>query len=377
MSDSKRIINIGVIGAGGIAKNHLFALSLVENNARKIWGKGIKPQLYALADIDNDRLNTMATHFPPQVKYAGVNAGEQLIADPMVHVVYVLVPTKYHLDFVVKAAQAGKHVFCEKPLAFNPEDVQKMIIARDRYKVIMQAGLVMRSAPQITYMKKIFKENQKEWGRVTNISFRDTQEKPYKGAEEVHNSTWRSDKSLAHAGILFEHTIHDIDAMVSIFGEVEDVYAKVNYYGGKEGIEDSVAAILTLKNGINLSVTSVWNDIDYSARRFEIFSERAYLMVTVDERDGKAVSMKIKCGKNPEQELDNNIMDSYFRESIGMSHIKGEVAGPYYYEDVRFLDSIVKGIPSPVPLEAGKYVQTIIEACYESSRTNKSVKIKP
>jgi predicted dehydrogenase len=379
-SKEKRIINIGVIGCGCISQNHVFSLSLVVSNARRIWKwktapEKVKPVLYALADIDDKSLSDMSTAFEVEKTYGGPNAGYDLINDPNIQVVFVLVPTVDHLDYVLKAAEKGKHVFCEKPLAFTPEDVQKMIDARDKYKVVIQAGLVFRSAPQIMYLKKLYEDNKDKWGKPTNILFRDSQEKPYKGQDEVHNSTWRGDKEMAHAGILFEHTIHDVDGMISVFGEIEDVFAKINYYGGKEGIEDSVSAILSFKNGICLSVNSMWNEIDFSARRFEIFFEKAFIMVTVDERDDKAVSIMVKYLKEPEYGLDDAEMDLYFRQQIGMEHIKPQASGPYYYEDLRFINSIVTGTQAKIKLEYGKYVQQVIEACYQSSREGKLIKL--
>nr|MDO8108836.1 Gfo/Idh/MocA family oxidoreductase [Candidatus Sigynarchaeota archaeon] len=213
----KRVINVGLIGCGCIAENHIFSISLLENNARKIWtdpGKKVKVKLYALADIEDKPIDRLSSAFPVPKLYKGSSAGYDLINDPDVHVVYVLVPTVDHLDYVLKAAEKGKHVFCEKPLAFSPNDVKKMIAARDRYNVAIQPGLVFRSAPQIIYLKHLLDQNTGAWGNPRNIVFRDSQEKPYKGGEEVHGSTWRGDKKKAHAGILFEHTIHDIDGLI-------------------------------------------------------------------------------------------------------------------------------------------------------------------
>ena len=375
----KMVVNVGVIGCGCIAQNHVFSLSLIENNSRKIWkkttyGKKIKIKLYAMADVDANAVNGLAEHFPVKKLYTGKNAGYDLINDQDVDAVFVLVPTVDHLDYVLKAAGAGKHVFCEKPTAFYPSDVQKMIQARDEHNVVIQVGLVFRSAPQIMYLQHLWKENKAKWGLPTNIIFRDSQEKPYKGQEEVHNSTWRGDKNKAHAGILFEHTIHDIDGMIAVFGEIDEVFARVNYHD-KDQIETSVAAILTFKNGINLSVNSMWNDIDFSARRMEIFFENAYIMVTVDERADKAVDVRMKYLKEEEIPLDQDAMDAYFREQIGMPHIQAEIAGPYYYEDLRFFDAIINNKPTPVKLEHGLYVQRVIEACYESNRKKNIVKI--
>ncbi len=376
----RRVVNIGVIGCGCISENHLFSLTLIENNARRIWevdtGKArIRPKLYALADIDGKPLEEKGEAFGVKNLYGGENAGYDLISDPKVDAVFVLVPTVDHLDLVLKAAEAGKHVFCEKPLAFSPEDVQKMIEAREKNSVVIQAGLVFRSAPQINYLKHLVEERGQKWGKPTNIIFRDSQEKPYTGLDE-HASTWRQYKDKAHAGILFEHTIHDIDGMIMVFGEISSVFARVDYFAEKEGIEDSVSAILTFKNGLKLSVNSMWNDIDYSRRRMEIFFEKSYVMVTVDEREEKSVAVRFKHLWNKEMQLEDNVMDHYFRKNIlGKPHIKPQIPGPYYYEDLRFIDCIVKGKSAEVSLEMGKYVQKVIEACYESSRTGKVVNI--
>nr|MDO8086063.1 Gfo/Idh/MocA family oxidoreductase [Candidatus Sigynarchaeum springense] len=382
MSQDKLVINVGLIGCGCIAENHAFSVSLVENNARKIWkdaSKKVRVKLYAMADTDPAALDRLATAFSVTKRYGGPRAGYELIDDPDVHAVYVLVPTADHLDYVLKAAEKKKHVFCEKPLAFSPGDVRKMIAARDKNGVVIQVGLVFRSAPQIVYLKKLMADNAAKWGRVSNVVFRDSQEKPYKGKEEAHGSTWRGDAARAHAGILFEHTIHDIDGLIFAFGEIDEVYGKVTYHD-RPGIETGVAAILTFKNGMNLSVNSVWNDVDFSERRMEFYFERAWVHVTVDERGGadrkrKLVKITIKCLKEPEQELDDAVMDDFFRESIGMSHVGAEIAGPYYYEDLRFLDAIAKGQPSPVKLEFGLYAQRVIEAVYESFRTGRLVKL--
>ncbi len=378
----KQVINVGLIGCGCIAENHAFSISLVENNARKIWkdaGKKVRVKLYAMADTDPVALERLSSVFTVQKRYGGPRAGYDLIDDPDVHAVYVLVPTADHLGYVLKATEKKKHVFCEKPLAFFPGDVQKMIAARDEHGVVVQVGLVFRSAPQIVYLKKLMADNAAKWGRISNVVFRDSQEKPYKGKEEVHGSTWRGDAARAHAGILFEHTIHDIDGLIFAFGEVDEVFGKVTYFD-RPGIETGVAAIITFKNGLNLSVNSMWNDVDYSQRRMEFYFEKAFVHVTVDERGGadknrKLVGITTKCQKEPEHEMDEAVMDAYFRDTIGMSHVGPEVAGPYYYEDLRFFDAIVKGQPTPVKLEYGHYAQKVIEAIYESSQTRQIIKI--
>ncbi|HME51551.1 MAG TPA: Gfo/Idh/MocA family oxidoreductase [Candidatus Lokiarchaeia archaeon] len=378
----KQTINVGVIGCGCVSENHIFSISLLENNARKIWSnldKKLKIKLYALADINDPPLDRMLSAFPVPKIYRGPNAGYDLIDDPDVHAVFVLVPTVHHLDYVLNAAGKGKHVFCEKPLAFYPNDVKKMIESRDANNVVIQPGLVFRSAPQICYLKDLIERSEETWGKPRNVVFRDSQERPYKGGAEVHGSTWRGDKEMAHAGILFEHTIHDIDGLIYAFGEVDEVFGKVQYQD-KEGIETSATALFTFKNGVHATINSMWNDVNFSERRMEFYFENAWLHATVDEMAGKDRHQKLaiityKHLDEPVQELDDVEMDTFFREKINMPHVKPEIPGPYYYEDLRFIDAIVHGMPSPVLLEHGWYAQKVIEAVYASNMTGNTIKI--
>ena len=154
-----------------------------------------------------------------------------------------------------------------------------MMKARDDNNVVVQPGLVFRSAPQIIYMKKYLEDNTERFGKLTNIIFRDSQEKPYTGLDS-HRSTWRADYTKAHAGILFEHTIHDIDGLIYMLGEIDEISFKVKYYAGKEKIEDSVAGVAT-QNGVSLS-SFMWNDIKFSKRAMKC-AFNAYLIITVND----------------------------------------------------------------------------------------------
>ncbi len=381
-SVDKKIINIGIIGCGGIAKNHAFSISLLENNARKIWkwkesSQKIKPVLYALADINEEKVDAFAKHFPAKKNYKGANAGYELINDPDIDAVFILVPTAYHLEYVLKAAEMGKHIFLEKPAAFSSDDIQKMIDARDKHQIVLQVGLVMRSTSPIYYLKKLLSDNKDKWGSLTNIVYSDSQQKPYTN-DPTHPSTWRRDKDKAHAGVLFEHDIHDLDGMISIFGEVDEVYAKVKYFAGYEGIEDSVAALITFKNGVTFTMNCMWNDINYDCRKYEIFFEKAKIRIIADGRDEKLAELYVQYLNEPEYEIKMKTMDEYFFNQIGMPHVNSEIPGPYYAEDLRFINAIVENnIESEIKAEYGKYVHEVIEAIYRSNEIGQVIKFKP
>ena len=70
---------------------------------------------------------------------------EDMLADPEIDGVYIPLPTSQHIEWTIKAAEAGKHVLCEKPIALNAEDIEPVIAARDK------AGVVISEAYMVTY----------------------------------------------------------------------------------------------------------------------------------------------------------------------------------------------------------------------------------
>lgn len=72
---------------------------------------------------------------------------EALINDPLVDAVYIPLPNHLHLEWAIKAARAGKHVLCEKPIALKARDVQRLIDVRDRTGVVIQEAFMYRGQP--------------------------------------------------------------------------------------------------------------------------------------------------------------------------------------------------------------------------------------
>jgi len=119
----------------------------------------------------------------------------------------------------------------------------------------------------------------------------------------------------------------------------------------------------------------MWNDLNYDCRKYEIFFEKAKIRIIVDGRDEKLAEVFVQYLDEPEYEIEMKTMDEYFFKQIGMSHVKAEIPGPYYAEDLRFIMAIVENnIKSEIKAEYGKYVQEVIEAIYHSNEIGKVVK---
>ena len=86
------------------------------------------------------------------------SAYEDLLADPDIDAVYIPLPNHLHTEWVVKAADAGKHVLCEKPLALTPAEVDQMAHAAERNRVVIQEAAMMRFHPQTRYLRELLEQ---------------------------------------------------------------------------------------------------------------------------------------------------------------------------------------------------------------------------
>ena len=114
----------GVLGTAGIARWATIPGMKKSKNC----------ELYAIAGRDEKKVDAYKKEFGFEKGYVGYDA---LLADPDVQAVYIPLPNHIHCEWVIKALEAKKHVLCEKPLAMNALEVQKMFDAAKKNGVIL------------------------------------------------------------------------------------------------------------------------------------------------------------------------------------------------------------------------------------------------
>src|ERR1700733_6204325 len=128
-------IKIGLIGAGLIGQAHSMMLRLI---AERTEGSVRIDSIYDVAHAAAEKL---------VAKWPGAKAAasvREVLDDPAIDAVFICTPTASHREICVDAARAGKHIFCEKPLAMSAAEAAEMQVAIERAGVISQVGLVMR-----------------------------------------------------------------------------------------------------------------------------------------------------------------------------------------------------------------------------------------
>jgi predicted dehydrogenase len=137
----------GVIGVAGIAVN------------RVIPGmqKCERSEIVAIASRDLDKAKGAAAKLGIPKAYGTYEA---LLADPEVEVIYNPLPNHLHVSWSIKAAEAGKHVLCEKPIGMNAAEARTLIAARDRTGVRMGEAFMVHSHPQWLRAREIVRSGE-------------------------------------------------------------------------------------------------------------------------------------------------------------------------------------------------------------------------
>ena len=204
-------LNIGVIGVGEMGRRHAENLRSSVPHAR----------LVALADIDLERARTVARELEIDATYGTV---EELAAHPGLDAVAIASPPKYHLPAIVAAATAGKHVFCEKPLALSLDDADAALDAVRKAGVILQVGHMRRYDPPYAAARSRIESG--EIGKVVVFkSIGRDQETSPAGACQVE----------ANGTLFHDSTAHDFDLARWLTG---DEIVEVHAYGSTVAIPE-------------------------------------------------------------------------------------------------------------------------------------------
>ncbi|MHA1490630.1 MAG: Gfo/Idh/MocA family protein [Promethearchaeota archaeon] len=364
-------LNIGLIGAGSIGLVHLLSLKNIISN-KMLSESGVNVKIKGIADVDEKKIQNLKRNNPYNVDIFTTNPDE-LIKDKTINVIYITTPTKFHKEYYFKIAEEGKHVFCEKPLAFSLVDIREMIAQEKKYGIFSQVGLVLRHCPVIWKLKQVFSDKKDELGKKLSFIFRDVQEWPI-GTRD-HPSEWRKDPFLARAGCLFEHSIHDVDMLEYFFGDdlkLSNLFAKIRHVSPltQNRLEDVATLNFEYNEGFVGNLTSIWNQAKIDERRIEIFFENGFLLL--DGYDGFTFKKFEYLIKRKKTRLKVNDIFSEYLKKMNYPQMTPST-GPYLFENLSFLKSIIAE-KKPYPgLEIGLRAHEIIELAYQSSKEDKKV----
>jgi len=170
---------------------------------------------------------------------------EKVLADPAIDAVVLATPPSAHLKQIVAAANAGKHVYCEKPFTFSKKEAETAIAAVQKAKRTVAVGYNRRFHPEMIKLHQRIRAG--DLGTIQHIECSMT----YPNALFLPPTVWRADKTEAPCGGLAPMGVHAIDAMIDLVGEIDQVYCQSFAREVKSGADDTTSMLFRMKAGMS------------------------------------------------------------------------------------------------------------------------------
>ena len=266
---------------------------------------------------------------------------DQISQNPDIDIIYVVLPNGMHAEYTIRAAKAGKHVICEKPMATSVEDCQRMIEACNQNNVKLSIGYRLHFEPHHQRVMELGK--QQVFGPVQKMG----------GAHSFvigDKDAWRLDKELAGGGPLMDLGIYCVQGAIYTVGEVPvAVTAKFGEVSKPEffdEVEESISWKMEFPNGAVADCSTSYNN-----------------------------SANFLSGEAKEGWW--RLQPAYSYSGIDGETSEGDMGLPNVNQQARQMDDFAMRIrqnkETPVPGEMGMRDVKILYAIYEAARTGKRV----
>ncbi|HEX5732566.1 MAG TPA: Gfo/Idh/MocA family oxidoreductase [Blastocatellia bacterium] len=318
-------IKVGIIGAGYIGGVHAGLLARDE-----------RASVFAVNDIDAERAGRVAG----SVDAAVIDSAEELI--DAVDAVYITTPNTKHTALALAALDAGKHVFCEKPMSTTLADARAVLDRATQSAAVFQVGHNRRFAPVYALLKQMI-----------------TGESPAHSAHvkmnrgELIKPEWVGDPQIT-GGFLYETTIHMFDMVRFLFGEVTEMSALGSSHEYPE--VDDFSALLGFANGLHATLCSSadasWL---FPFERVEVFCSHQ----TITTREMENITRS--------EGVEGN------HTTKSMHQLSKEEKWGYAQEDRAFVDSIIEGKAAAVTALDGYKAVELVDACYRAIGTGERI----
>lgn len=223
----KKTVCWGVLGCSGIGKSRTIPGLLACENA----------ELYAIAGRNEEKLKAYAEPFAPKKLYTDYQA---LLDDENVDAVYLPLPNGIHMEWVKKAAAAGKHILCEKPMALTEEQVREMFAAAKEHGVLLEEAYAYRHAQLVQKVKEIV-----DSGAIGRIRYLESKHSTF----DTNRSGIRYQKGNG-GGAVYDVTCYNVSLASYLFGKDPEDMSVYCGFDKETGVDVSDAVMLRYEEGV-------------------------------------------------------------------------------------------------------------------------------
>ncbi|WEG14595.1 Gfo/Idh/MocA family oxidoreductase [Pullulanibacillus sp. KACC 23026] len=329
-------IRWGIIGSAGIAKR-----SVIPGIQQSETG-----EVVAIASRTLEKAQQTAKELSIPKAYGSY---EDLLADPSIDSVYIPLPNHLHKEWTIRAAKAGKHVLCEKPLALNAVEAQEMVQACEEANVVFAEAFMYRYHPRYKMIKEVIDSG--EIGEIRGIYANFT----FNNAGDSSNVRYKKEWG---GGSLYDVGVYPISAARMLLGEEPQAATAHALFSEQHGDVDMMASgILEFNHGVALTFDcGMWaagrNVLEVLGTEGRIEVPSAFV-VELNEKDNFYVSTRE--GKR-EVEVPKVNQYALQADAIGRRILSGE--------------------PLPFPPQDAVLNMKVLDACLTSAREHRRVVIE-
>lgn len=268
------MVRIGIIGAGRMGRVHAESI-------QKLTGQAA---LAGCVDISPKAVAEFTARFPARV----YDSTAELLADPAVNAVVIATPTPTHAEIALQALQAGKHVFCEKPLARTLAQGRALLAAAQAAKQVFAVGFVRRQSWGCQEVQRLLAQGKIGTPRIVRVHLLFTAFKRLWG-------DWFADIA-ASGGVTLDMLVHYYDLLNWYFGKVSHVSAE-GWLMDRSFAEpmDYVSGSMRFESGLIGHFESGWLRFGTGSDQLEVHGDQGLLRfewgrpqtVTFIARDGR------------------------------------------------------------------------------------------
>lgn len=333
-------IKVGVIGYGG-------AFNMGRQHLQQMQAAGMTP--VAVTEMDPARLQVAREDFPGIETYSRVG---DMLKKSQVNLIVLITPHNTHAPLALQCLRAGRHVVCEKPLAITTREVDAMIAAAKKHRVMLSTYHNRHWDGRILQAVELVRK-QKIIGDVVRIEC-------HMGNYSRPGDWWRSSRTIS-GGILYDWGVHLLEYSFQLIDAPVTEVSGFAHHGfwagqtrwGKDTIEDEGFAVVRFRGGQWLTLCITHLDSKPKPGWLEITGTRGTLLLDgptstlYQHQDGKSITTVLP---NPEDQ------------------------GHRYYENVR--DHLVQGKKLIITAEWSRRPIHILDLAVQSARRGKALPVR-
>jgi predicted dehydrogenase len=255
-------MNVALIGTGSMTKRLLEAAE----------GQVKDMEFSAAFSRNKDRRAEFQKRYP-SIQCA--ESFEGILDDPAVEAVYIATPVDTHADLTVRALEAGKHVLCEKPMAMNRKECERMIKKAKEQDRILQIAYMMRFHPIHQYIRGVIESG--ELGRIRFVHVERTALIDFTESSMPEYRKWFVRKERSGGGVFWDLGSHLIDLLLYILGREPESWNLTALPDERLGLETDAAASFLFSDQTKATLLTSWN-IPLHDNIIQVYGEKASLM---------------------------------------------------------------------------------------------------